>query len=268
MQDVPDILIGVGFFVFLVGTVWVIVACLGRRGWKTPVIVTGLLLTVMYIGGVFPLMVIGFLVVLIGTVWVIAAHLGPRSWKTPSIVTGLSIAVMNIGGLLALSDVFGHHHSIDPGFSLYPSTVQEIVAYTLMLLGFFAILMGIIWVIWALFKRAGRKTAAVVMGLGLAVMLQGGILQLETYELPHDHEISGTFEKESVQTAMVSMMVDREVTSVTPSTHSTNSWIDNPKGIGTSPLYPSYLRDPHTTRFYCWDSRGNVTRQHEYSEAC
>ncbi len=221
MQDVPDILIGIGFLVFLVGAVWVIVA-----------------------------------------------RLGLRNWRTPPIVTGLSLAVMNIGGLLALSNVFGHHHSIDPGFNLYPSTVQETVAYSLMLLGFLVILMAITWVIWTVIRSAGRKTSAVVLGLGFAVMLQGGILQLETYELPHDHEISGTFEREIVQTAMVSMMVDREVTSVTPSTHSTNSWIDNPALTGTSPLYPTYLRVSNTTWFYYWDSSGNVARQHEYSEAC
>ena len=109
---------------------------------------------------------------------------------------------------------------------------------------------------------------AVGQGLGFAVMFQGAILQLETYELPHDHEISGTFEMEIVQTAMDSMMVDRKVTSVTASAHSTNSWIDNPTGTGTSPLYPTYLRVSNTTWFYCWDSSGNVTRQDKYSEAC
>ena len=268
MQNVPDILIGVGFLVFLIGTVWVIVARLGRRSWKTPVIVTGVSLTVMLIIGIFPIIVIGFLLFLIGTVWVIVARLGRRGWKTPTIVTGLSLAVMNIGGLLALSDVFGHSHSIDPGFSLYPSTVQENIAFSLMLLGFLAILVGIAWVIPALFRSTGRKTPAVVMGLGFAVMVQGGILQLETYEIPHDHQTSGRFEKEYVETAMLVMMVDKEVASVMPSTISTNSWSNNPTGRGTSPLYPDYLLESSTTYFYCWTSQGVITHQDESPANC
>ena len=221
MQDVPEILIGVGFLVSIIGTVWVIVARLERRG-----------------------------------------------WKTPTVVIALSLPVMNIGGLLALSDVFGHYHSIDPGFSLYPSTVQEMIAFSLMLLGFLAILMGIAWVIPALFRSMGRRTPAVAMGLGFAVMVQGGILQLETYEIPHDHQTSGRFEKEYVETAMIAMMVDKEVASVMPSTISTNSWSNNPTGRGTSPLYPDYLLESSTTYFYCWTSQGVITHQDESPAGC
>ena len=80
--------------------------------------------------------------------------------------------------------------------------------------------------------------------------------------------VPNTSEEDSVQAGMNSMMVDREVTSVTPSTHSTNSWIDNPTGAGTSPLYPTYLRDPDTFCYYCWDSTGTITRQDDSSASC
>ncbi len=80
--------------------------------------------------------------------------------------------------------------------------------------------------------------------------------------------VPNTLEKDLVQMGMDSMMVDREVTSVTPSTHSTNSWIDNPAGTSTSPLYPTYLRDPDTFCYYCWDSTGAITRQDKSSATC
>ena len=75
-------------------------------------------------------------------------------------------------------------------------------------------------------------------------------------------------EEESIQTSMLSMMADREVTSVTPSTRSTNSFIDNPTGTSTSPLYPTYMRDANTTCYYCWDSTGTITRQDDSSAPC
>ena len=80
--------------------------------------------------------------------------------------------------------------------------------------------------------------------------------------------VPNTLEENIVQTGMDTMMVDRIVTSVTPSTRSTNSWIDNPTGTGTSPLHPTYLRDPDTICYYCWDSTGMITRQDESSATC
>ena len=80
--------------------------------------------------------------------------------------------------------------------------------------------------------------------------------------------VSNTMEEEDVQTGMSAMMADREVTSLAPSTHSTNSWIANPTGTGTIPLYPTYLRDPDTTCYYCWNSTGMITRQDKYSATC
>ena len=210
----------------------------------------------------------GFLAFLVGVAWVIVTFLTRRGWKAPAIVTGLAVAVMNIGGILALSDFFGHDHPNDPHFYLHPSTPQETVAYYLMLLGFFAVLVGIVPLIRALFRTAGRSTPAVVMGLGFAVMLQAGILQLETYELPHNHALTGWGEGEYVQTAMDSMMADENVTTVTASTVSTDTWSDNPTGPAPSPLYPTYLRESNTICFYCWDSSGRVTRQDKSSATC
>ena len=214
------------------------------------------------------LIVYGFLAFLVGVVWVIVAILRRRGWKAPVLVTGLTVAVMNIGGILALSDVFGHDHPDDPYFYLYPSTPQETVALFLMLLGFTVVLVGIVRLIGVLFRIAHLKTTAVVTGLGFAVMLQGGILQLEVYELPHDHKISGSFKKDFVETAMLTMMTDKQVSYITPSIRSTNLWSDNPAGAGTAPLYPTYLRESKTSCFYCWDSSGNITRQDKISATC
>ena len=139
------------------------------------------------------LIVYGFLAFLVSVAWVIVTFLRRRGWKAPAIVTGLTVAVMNIGGTLALSDLFGHDHPNDPYFYLYPSTSQETVAYYLMLLGFFAVLVGIVLLFRALFRTASRSIPAVLMGLGVTIMLQGGILQLESYELPHGFPTGTTF---------------------------------------------------------------------------
>ena len=80
--------------------------------------------------------------------------------------------------------------------------------------------------------------------------------------------VPNTPEEDFVQTGMDSMMADRAVANVIPSTRSTNSWSDNPTGTSTAPLYPSYLRTPSSDCFYCWDSTGKVTRQDESSAAC
>ena len=268
MQAVPDTLIAIGFLIFLISTVWVSVTYFGRPSWKTPAIVTVLTAAVLYIGGIFPLEIIGFLVILIGIIWVIVTRLGPRGWKPPAFVITLSVAVMNIGGLIAFSDVFGHSHSLDPGFILYPSTAQETIAYYLMLLGFLTVLVGIVWVIWALFRRAGRKISVVMVGLGFAVMLQGGILQLLTYVPPHNHALAASAEKDNVQTAMDAMMAFNGISSVTESINSTNSWSDNPTGTGAVSLFPIIMRDATSSYFYCWDSTGAITHQDESSKSC
>lgn len=268
MQAVPDTLIAIGFLAFLIGTVWVTAAYVGHRSWEFPTIVTVLTGAVLYIGGIFPLEIIGFLVILIGIVWVFVTRLGPRGWKPSAIITTLSVAVMNIGGLIALSDVFGHYHSVDPGFNLYPSTVQETVAYYLMLLGLLTVLVGMVWVIGALFRRAGRKIPTVMVGLGLALMLQGGILQLLTYVPPHNHALAASAEKDNVQTAMDAMMAFNGISSVTRSINSTNSWSDNPTGTSAVPLFPFILQDATTIYFYCWDSTGAITHQDESSTSC
>ena len=75
-------------------------------------------------------------------------------------------------------------------------------------------------------------------------------------------------EEESIQTSMHAMMADRGVSNVTPSSRSTNSFIDHPTGTSTSPLYPTYMRDPDATCYYCWDSTGTITRQDKSPATC
>ena len=52
MLALPGTLIAIGFLAFLIGTVWVAVTLLRRRGWEAPAIVTGLTVAVMNVGGV------------------------------------------------------------------------------------------------------------------------------------------------------------------------------------------------------------------------
>ena len=80
--------------------------------------------------------------------------------------------------------------------------------------------------------------------------------------------VSMEAEKEIIQTAMDTMMAYENVTTVTPSTVWTDTWLNNPAGPGASPLYPTYLREPNTTYSYCWTSGGKITRQDESSATC
>lgn len=66
-------------------------------------------------------------------------------------------------------------------------------------------------------------------------------------------------ERESIQTAIHAMMDDLEIYSINASIESTNSWSNDPTGPGTTPLYPTYLKEPETAGFYCWRSNGKIT---------
>ncbi len=82
-------------------------------------------------------------------------------------------------------------------------------------------------------------------------------------------------EFESVQTAMNAMMADKAVVLVVDHSAATSSsvqvWTAEPKedaaDIGTLPL-GTYLQNPTTVYFYCWDSTGQLTDQHEAATAC
>ena len=76
-------------------------------------------------------------------------------------------------------------------------------------------------------------------------------------------------ETDTVQTAMNTMMVDKNIMTVTPNDETNNSlgvnsWTDLPEGPGAASLdgYYNVLRTP-TTFFFCWDSNGIVWPQNK-----
>ena len=75
-------------------------------------------------------------------------------------------------------------------------------------------------------------------------------------------------EKTALQVAMEAMMASQGIERLLSSAESTNSWDDNPAGIGVAPLYGRYFAEATSQWYYCWDSRGRITRQHESSKPC
>lgn len=78
----------------------------------------------------------------------------------------------------------------------------------------------------------------------------------------------GVQEFDAVQSAMDNLMVDTGVTNINsaPGT-SKNNWASFPNGSGVPPL-ETYLRDDSSSYYYCWNSTGLITDQHESSSAC
>ena len=82
-------------------------------------------------------------------------------------------------------------------------------------------------------------------------------------------------EFESVQTAMNAMLAGTAVVLVVDHSAATsssiNDWAAEPKevaaDVGTLPL-GTYLQNPTTVYFYCWDANGQLTDQHEAATAC
>jgi len=82
-------------------------------------------------------------------------------------------------------------------------------------------------------------------------------------------------EFESVQTAMNAMLANTAVVLVVDHSAATsssiNDWAAEPKedaaDVGTLPL-GTYLQNPTTVYFYCWDANGQLTDQHEAATAC
>ena len=109
-----------------------------------------------------------------------------------------------------------------------------------------------------------KRMAPIVLILG--VMVVGLPLRISTWP---EHRKQGAMlaERETVQTAMNAMMVDRNITTVTPNdnTHSSlgvNTWTGLPEGANTKPL-GNYLRKGTTIFYYCWDSKGKVYAQNK-----
>ena len=87
-------------------------------------------------------------------------------------------------------------------------------------------------------------------------------------------------EFESVQTAMNAMMADSSVVLVVDHSGGTatsvQDWstepVEDSTDIGTQPLFGGtegdYLQNQETVYFYCWNSSGQLTAQHEVATAC
>ena len=141
-----------------------------------------------------------------------------------------------------------------------------LVAAILIIVGALAFLVGIVWLIVASFRHRSGKRPGIVTGLAFGVMILGVILASQPTYRPGDPGSAKAAEKDTMQTAMDSMMVDKEISAVTANTGiATNNFAATPID---GPLGSLYLRTTTTLYYYCWESNGMITQQFESAKEC
>ena len=87
----------------------------------------------------------------------------------------------------------------------------------------------------------------------------GGLIGARREAQPQPQPPRVSAEAESLQTSILSLMVDKGLTSVSVPTTATNDFtaLDFDPGPGVAYLL-DYLRQPTTDLYYCWDDRGRV----------
>ena len=112
--------------------------------------------------------------------------------------------------------------------------------------------LGILWLV----RPEHRNKASVFTLLGIMVALS--LIMPIIVILARDKNTILNIERETVQTAMYSMMADRNLTAVDD--HSTgpavNTWTAF-LGSGAIPL-SDYLRENTTLYYYCWNAQGRT----------
>ena len=108
-----------------------------------------------------------------------------------------------------------------------------------------------------------------LVALGALAVLVAAVLVPTVQTLPGTSPAAREeAERDTMQVGMDSMMADMRLTSVVPSLVSTNDWGANPTGAGTAPLGGLYIRTTSSVYFYCWDSKGSITRQDTAAAPC
>ena len=111
-------------------------------------------------------------------------------------------------------------------------------------------------------KAAGVVPVLLVILLGIALL----VLSVTSYR-SGDPVGRRTWEKQSIQTAMDTLMADNSIMEVEAGPYAVQDWISYPivPGLGLVPL-TDYLEEDaseYFVYFYCWDTRGNITQQEE-----
>lgn len=109
-------------------------------------------------------------------------------------------------------------------------------------------------------SRAGLTLAELLVVVGVIATLAAVVITITKSSSKGDQSARSS-EISKVQAAMDAMMDENGITTLsgTVPTTSVNSWVSNP-GTGATALN-GYLRADTTKYFYCYNSRGRITRQ-------
>ena len=110
--------------------------------------------------------------------------------------------------------------------------------------------LGILWVV-----RPGHHSVLPLFG----IMVVGAIIIPIIVFFARDKDTILNIERESVQTAMYSMMVDRDL--ITVGEHTTGPAVNTWNAFPISPgavLLSDYMRAKTTKYYFCWDAHGKT----------
>ena len=115
--------------------------------------------------------------------------------------------------------------------------------------------------------RILKNKLGIVVGFLVALAILNAYCALTLKPFPFPEEGALASETELVRVAMIVMMEDKNITTVTPNNDTSNSlgvntWTNMPAGPDAASLY-AYLSKATTKFYYCWDRKGNVYAQNE-----
>ena len=116
-------------------------------------------------------------------------------------------------------------------------------------------------------KRFHKVAVTIVIGLLTGPIIIYAFYVLTLGPFPTSKVAALAAETETLQTAMYAMMMDKDITTVTPNDDTTGglgakSWSNLPVGPDSASL-DGYLIKATTHFYYCWDSNGNVYAQNK-----
>ena len=110
-------------------------------------------------------------------------------------------------------------------------------------------------------SEGGFTLIEMLIVVGIIVALAAAIVPQVVQFGGKGTEGQSATEQASLQTAIDSMLADKGLSSVTANTQSKNAFSSVITGLGTVALYDTYISTATTTSFYCWNSKGKITKQ-------